>query len=177
MADGDSSREWELFFTSLLSILGDCECVPHTSLPGSLKTEILGLRLEQAVYASQQILSLAVDQGDLESEAFPYELLQNYQLLQIELNHPKSSTHCTNIAVYTLESPPVSRTNNIGRLKLEISEHVLLELRSLGFKWKQISDMLLVSRSLAALIYSDSILRTISIWEKVALKTQVSHAS
>ena len=29
---------------------------------------------------------------------------------------------------------------------MEISEHVLLQLRSLGFKWKQISDMLLVSR-------------------------------
>ena len=146
MADGDSSTEWELFFTSLLSILNDCESVPRTSLPGSLEREILGLCLEQAVYALQQILSLAVDQGDLESEAFLYELLRNYQLLQIELNHPESSAHCTNIAVYTLESPPVSRTNNIGRPKLEISEHVLLELRSLGFKWKQISDLLLISR-------------------------------
>ena len=120
--------------------------MPHTSLPGSLEREILGLRLEKAVYALQQILALAFDQGDLESEAFLYELLRNYQLLQIELNRPESSTHCTNIAVYTLESPPVSRTNNIGRPKLEISEHVLLELRSLGFKRKQISDMLLVSR-------------------------------
>ena len=123
-----------MFFTSLLSILNDCECVPRTSLPGSLEREILGLRLEQAVYALQQILSLAVDQGDLESEAFLYELLRNYQLLQIELNRPESSTHCTNIAVYTLESPPVIRTNNFGRPKLEISEYVLLELRSFGFK-------------------------------------------
>ena len=120
--------------------------MPRTSLPGSLEREILGLRLEKAVYALQQILALAFDQGDLESEAFLYELLRNYQLLQIELNRPESSTHCTNIAVYTLESPPVSRTNNIERPKLEISEHVLLELRSLGFKWKQISDMLPVSR-------------------------------
>ena len=93
-----------MFFTSLLSILNDCECVSHTSLPGSLEREILGLRLEQAVYALQQILSLAVDQGDLESEAFLCELLRNYQLLQIELNRLESSTHCTNIAVYTLES-------------------------------------------------------------------------
>lgn len=58
----------------------------------------------------------------------------------------ESSTHCSTLAVYTLESPPSSRTNNIGRPKLEISEHVLLQLRSLGFKWKQISEMLLVSR-------------------------------
>ena len=77
MADGDSSRQWELFFSSLLSILNDCERVPRTSLPGSLEREILGLRLEQAVYGLQQILSdLVVDQGDLEGEAFLYELLQ-----------------------------------------------------------------------------------------------------
>ena len=61
---------------------------------------------------------------------------KNYQLLQIELNRPESSTPCTNIAVYILESPPVSRTNNIGKAKLEISE----------WKWKQTCDMLLVSR-------------------------------
>jgi len=146
MADGDSSRNWQLFFNSLLSILDDCESVPRTSLPGSLEREMLGMRLEQAVYALQQILTLSVDQGDSESEGFLYELLRNYQLLQIELNRSESSTHCSTLAVYTLESPPVSRTNNIGRPKLEISEHVLLQLRSLGFKWRQISDMLLVSR-------------------------------
>ena len=36
---------------------------------------VLGMRLEQDVYAFQQILCLAVDQGDSESEAFLYELL------------------------------------------------------------------------------------------------------
>ena len=77
MADGDSSRQWELFFSSLLSILNDCECVPRKHWPGSLERKILGLRLEQAVYGLQQILSgFVVDQGDLESEAFLYELLQ-----------------------------------------------------------------------------------------------------
>ena len=51
--------------------------MPRTSLHRSLEREILGLRLEQAVYGLQQILSgLVVDQGDLESEAFLYELLQ-----------------------------------------------------------------------------------------------------
>ena len=121
MADGDSLREWELFFTSLLSILDDCESVLRASLPGSLERESLGLRLEQAVYALQQILSLAIDQGDPDSVAFLYALLRNYQLLQIELNRPESSTHCTNRAFCTLESLAVSRTNNVGRPKLEIS--------------------------------------------------------
>ena len=35
-------------------------------------------------YALQQIFSLAVDQGDSESEAFLYEQLRNYQLIQNE---------------------------------------------------------------------------------------------
>lgn len=142
MADGDSSTEWELFFNSLLRILDDCESLP----PTSLEREMLGMRLEQAVYALQQVVSLAVDQSDSESEAFLYELLRNYQLLHIELRRPESSTQCTNLAVYALESPPLSRTASAGRPKLEISEDVLLQLRSLGFKWKHISDMLLVSR-------------------------------
>ena len=132
MLDGDSLREWELFLTFLLSILNDCKCVPRTSMPGSLDREILGLCLEQAVYALQQILYLAVDQSDLESEAFLYELLRNHQLLQIELNRPESSMHCTNIAVYTLESPPVSHANNIERPKL-----VLRTCYKICNKWDQ----------------------------------------
>ena len=50
--------------------------MPRKYLPGSLERKILGLRLEQAVYGLLEILSLVVDQGDLESEAFLYELLQ-----------------------------------------------------------------------------------------------------
>lgn len=69
MADGDSSTEWELFFNSLLRILDDCESLP----PTSLEREMLGMRLEQAVYALQQVVSLAVDQSDSESEAFSWD--------------------------------------------------------------------------------------------------------
>ena len=35
-----------------------------------LERDSLGLRLEQAVYALQQVLSLAIDEGDSECEAF-----------------------------------------------------------------------------------------------------------
>ena len=50
----DSSTEWELFFNSLLRILDDCESLP----PTSLEREMLGMRLEQAVYALQQVVDL-----------------------------------------------------------------------------------------------------------------------
>ncbi|RMX54520.1 hypothetical protein pdam_00004572, partial [Pocillopora damicornis] len=42
--------------------------------------------------------------------------------------------------------PKVERRGRSGRPRFEISEDVLLELRSYGFTWKQVADMLLVSR-------------------------------
>ena len=56
------------------------------------------------MYALQKILSLAVNQIDSESDAFLRELLRNYQLPHVELSRPESSTRCTNLAVYALES-------------------------------------------------------------------------
>ena len=42
--------------------------------------------------------------------------------------------------------PKVERSGRPGRPRFEISEDVLLELRSYGCTWKQVADMLLVSR-------------------------------
>ena len=57
-----------------------------------------------------------------------------------------SNTECTSLAIYSLEQLPQIYTGLLGRPKLGINENVILELRSLRFKWKDISDMLLVSR-------------------------------
>ena len=46
----------------------------------------------------------------------------------------------------SLEIPKVERTGQPGGPKFEISEKVLLELLSYSCIWKQISDMLPVSR-------------------------------
>jgi hypothetical protein len=56
------------------------------------------------------------------------------------------NTQCTSLAIYSLDQPPPVHTGLPRRPKLYINENVILELRSLGFKWKDISDMLLVSR-------------------------------
>ena len=42
--------------------------------------------------------------------------------------------------------PKVERSGRPGRPRFEISEAVPLELRSYGFTWKQVADMLLASR-------------------------------
>jgi hypothetical protein len=57
-----------------------------------------------------------------------------------------SNTQCTSLAIYSLEKPPPVHTGLQGRPTLDVSENVILELHSLGFKWKDISDMLLLSR-------------------------------
>ena len=81
------------------------------------------------------------------SRAFLEELANNFRLLYLNMSRTLSSnTQCTSLAIYSLEKPPPVHTGLRGRPTLDVSENVILELHSLGFKWKDISDMLLLSR-------------------------------
>ena len=142
-ADGDETltEKWELFFQALLDVLDDYE--QFSNSVDALVRENLLARLEYVVFALHHVLPFA--SGDC--EAFLQELSRNFRLLVLEWSRGlSSSTQCTNVAIYSLESPSVAPKGSPGRPKLQISEDVLLELRSLGFKWKDISEMLLVSR-------------------------------
>ena len=101
--------------------------------------------LECAVSALNQALPLASAEI---CRTFLGELASNFRLLYLNMSRTLSSnTECTSLAIYSLEQPPRIYTRLLpGRPKLGINENVILELRSLGFKWKDISDMLLVSR-------------------------------
>lgn len=144
MADSISSStdDWEGFFQSLVDLLNDCET---SSVSTSATRETIAVRLEHAVLSLQQILPLVP--GGSECGTFLRELLNNFTLLTIEwTRRQENSTQCTNLAIYSLETPPVIHTGSVGRPRLQISEDALTQLRSLGFKWKHIADMLLVSR-------------------------------
>ena len=52
---------------------------------------------------------------------------------------------CTNLAVLSLRPPEHCVIAGPGRPKYNIDEDVLLNLRTLGFKWKEIAQLLLVS--------------------------------
>ena len=89
---------------------------------------------------------------DPPSYAGPRILLQSDFKLDLPLRHlylqwmrAETDSRCTNVAVYSLECPPVIHTTTPGRPKLDILD-VLIQLRSFGFTWKNISEMLLVSR-------------------------------
>lgn len=144
MADSISSStdDWEGFFQSLVDLLNDCET---SSVSTSATRETIAVRLEHAVLSLQQILPLVP--GGSECGTFLRELLNNFTLLTIEwTRRQENSTQCTNLAIYSLETPPVIHTGSVGRPRLQISEDALTQLRSLGFKWNHIADMLLVSR-------------------------------
>ena len=108
-------------------------------------------RLETAVHFVQQTLSFINNQDAKPKENFE-EVSRNLQVLhqkwhrklqEIEL---RSAPNCTHLAVYSTKSPATSERMGPGRPKFIIEEEALLQFRSLGFTWKDIASLLLVSR-------------------------------
>ena len=55
--------------------------------------------------------------------------------------------NCTHLAVYSICQPEVMMLDRPGRPKYIISDEVLLNLKSLGYTWQEVSSLLLVSRT------------------------------
>ena len=124
-------------------MLDECEHHRHT-LNAAVRGNIL-TRMENVVAVLQQVLSVPAIRS-LECNAFLEELLRNMRHLYLQWMRAETDSRCTNAAVYSLECPPVIHTTTPGRPKLDIPEDVLIQLKSFGFTWKNISEMLLVSR-------------------------------
>lgn len=133
-----AEHDWENFFQSLIQVLDEAENVTTEQ-----QREITGLHLEDGVSALQQVISLVP--GESESGQVLATLLRNFRLLLASWRNV-SSDRCSNVAIYSLDAPPMVQSVNAGRPKFEISEEVLLQFRSIGFTWTQIAEMLLVSR-------------------------------
>ena len=58
----------------------------------------------------------------------------------------RNTPNCTHLAVYLVSSPERTVNGRPGRPKNEIDEETLLHFRALGYKWKDIAELLLVSR-------------------------------
>ena len=57
----------------------------------------------------------------------------------------RNTPNCTHLAVYLVTSLELTVNGEPGRPKYEIDEETLLHFRALGYKWKEIADLLLVS--------------------------------
>ena len=144
----DINSQWSLFFTDLDELLSEYE--QDRSTNNIAITENLTIRLENAVRALQNV-SHFVSQTNKELGAV-LEMARNFQLMLWDCHHrcefPRR-TRCSQVAVLSLSSPNRVDTRQVGRLKFDIKiEETLVELRSLGFSWEDISRdrMLLVSR-------------------------------
>ena len=140
MAAVAPARDWLTFSDSLLELLDEIE-----NCDSENDAELHKLRLEQAI--SSLCLIFPIVPVDLESSQAVQQLLRNLRIMLIGSDESHSDPrNCTALAVYNLEPPNARRSGSVGRPKLEIPEETLLEFRSLGFSWKQIAGMLLVSR-------------------------------
>ena len=139
-------EEWENFFEELLRLMTDYEAF-YDSTDLRLRENIV-IRMESALLALQQVITLAIERR-MDCASVLQEIFNNVRILFLELTRRRETqtgSPCSNLAIYSLEMPTVERRGRPGRPRFEISEDVLLELRSYGFTWKQVADMLLVSR-------------------------------
>ena len=137
MAD-EQQREWELFFLGALNLLDECERLWDSS-DNSLK-ENIQVRLECLILALQQVVPFVII-----NKVAIEEILRNVLILYTHWIRNQVPS-CTDLALYYGEVPKAIATGNAGRPRYSIQKDVLLHLRSSGFTWKKIADMLLISR-------------------------------
>ena len=146
MANGGNGQcaeyeNWERYFLEVVDLLDECERVWTMHNASSLVKEYLEIQLELLILSLLHILPLL---GRDNRNMFR-EVLQNVCIFHDpwKRTNPHSPT---DVAIYTLEGPPVFQCGAVGRPRPHISEDVVLNLRSFGFTWEKISEMLLVSR-------------------------------
>ncbi len=105
-------------------------------------------QLESAVEFVQHVLPFVNERRDEISEVGNnLKLLYHVWCRKLqEVGLQRSNTACTHLAVFSTSPPGHFMIAGPGRPKYNIDEDVLLNLRSVGFKWKEIAQLLLVSR-------------------------------
>eukprot|EP00112_Aurelia_sp_Birch-Aquarium-sp1_P023268 Seg6868.1 transcript_id=Seg6868.1/GoldUCD/mRNA.D3Y31 product="hypothetical protein" protein_id=Seg6868.1/GoldUCD/D3Y31 len=99
-----AEHDWENFFQSLIQVLDEAENVTTEQ-----QREITGLHLEDGVSALQQVISLVP--GESESGQVLATLLRNFRLLLASWRNV-SSDRCSNVAIYSLDAPPMVQSVN-----------------------------------------------------------------
>ncbi len=104
-------------------------------------------QLESAVEFVQHVLPFVNECRDEISEVGNnLKLLYHVWCRKLQEVGQRSNTACTHLAVFSTIPPGHFMIAGPGRPKYNIDEDVLLNLRSVSFKWKEIAQLLLVSR-------------------------------
>ena len=104
-------------------------------------------QLESAVEFVQHVLPFVNECRDEISEVGNnLNLLYHVWCRKLQEVGQRSNTACTHLVVFSTSPPGHFMIAGPGRPKYNIDEDVLLNLRSVSFKWKEIAQLLLVSR-------------------------------
>ncbi|XP_044183537.1 uncharacterized protein LOC122964112 [Acropora millepora] len=132
-------------FEDVISLLNVCE--EEQNRISRPLIECVINRLESAAKFVENILPIVNEcKGELTEAAGNLRVLFHSWCRKLTERGLRNTPNCTHLAVYLLSPPELTVKGGPGRPKYEIDEETLLHFRALGFKWKDIAELLLVSR-------------------------------
>ena len=134
----ETEEQWISFFHCLSVLVRDIE---NRSTVEEFELTYLQERCKDAI-EGLQVINFQLPEKQCITELLR-EFLMFYNILDREL---KNGNKCDRVAILQTMSCQTASTGKCGRPKFIISEDTLLNLRGLGYTWKDISSMLLVSR-------------------------------
>ena len=130
MTDSQYTNDWCDFLQSLSDLIDAINC-------GTQDLEVLQEKVRVGILGLQTLDEL-IDKQSIK-DLIDHLRLYYYDLQRQFTNVPERIAHVS-------VQPNKIKSSAAGRPKCEISEEILLHFRDLGFRWKDISAMLLVSR-------------------------------
>ena len=140
------SSQLEKCFEDLDALLVVCERERNTKSKNVI--EVIMNNLEICIEFLLQIIPTLYDTRNNVAEiAINLQVIYREWCRKLRELHLGYHPNCTHLAVYSICQPEVTISNRPGRPKYIISEDTLLNLKSLGYTWQEISSLLLVSRT------------------------------
>ena len=133
-------------FEDLDALLVVCELERNTISKNVI--EVIINNLETCVEFLLQIIPTLHDtRNDVTEIAINLQVIYRDWCRKLSELQLRYRPNCTHLAVYSICQPEVMMSDRPGRPKYIISEEVLLNLKSLGYTWQEVSSLLLVSRT------------------------------
>ena len=140
------SLQLEKCFEDLDALLVVCELERNTISKNVI--EVIINNLETCVEFLLQIIPTLHDtRNDVTEIAINLQVIYRDWCRKLSELQLRYRPNCTHLAVYSICQPEVMMSDRPGRPKYIISEEVLLNLKSLGYTWQEVSSLLLVSRT------------------------------
>ena len=132
-------------FVDILDLLSYCDEKENCTSKPIIESTMY--RLEAAVRFMEQVLPVVSEcKDDLEEATINLKILFQRWCRKLQELDLRFTPNCTHLAVYSVRPPERCESAGAGRPKFKIEEETLLQLRNLGFTWKDIARLLLVSR-------------------------------